>query len=79
MDKIKSADGEWFDRVLLILIEGWGWLSLFKDGSGEGWDEIDSSSDGMMWGDWGFGSGVIVYGRPEGVAIVMELVDLGSM
>ena len=40
---------------------------------------MDSSSDGMMWGDWGVGSGVIVDGRPEGVAITLELVDLGSM
>ena len=54
-------------------------MSLFKDGSIEVWDEIDSSSGGMMWGDWGFGSGVIVDGRPEGVAIVLELVALGSM
>ena len=54
-------------------------MSLFKDCSREVWDEIDSSSDGMMWGDWGFGSGLIVDGRPEGVDIVLELVDLGSM
>ena len=40
---------------------------------------MDSSYDGMMWGDWGVGSGVIVDGRPEGVVIVVELVDLGSM
>ena len=40
---------------------------------------MDSSSDGMMWGNWGVGSGVIVDGRPEGVAIPLELVDLGSM
>ena len=33
----------------------------------------------MMWCDWVFGSGVIVYGRTEGVAIVLELVALGSM
>ena len=38
---------------------------------------MDSSSDGMMWGDWCFGSGVIVDGRPEGVAIVLELGALG--
>ena len=43
------------------------------------WDDIDSSYDGIMWGDWGFGSRVIVDGRPEGVAIVLELVALGSM
>ena len=54
-------------------------MSLFKDGSRKVWDEIDSSSDGMMWGDWGFGSGVIVDGRPEGIAIVLELVDLSSV
>ena len=54
-------------------------MSLFKDGSREVWDEIDSSSDGMIWGDWVVGSGVIVDGRLEGVAIVLELVDLGSM
>ena len=54
-------------------------MSLFKDGSGEVWDKIDSSSDGMMWVDWVFGSGVIVDGRPESVSIVLELVDLGSM
>ena len=54
-------------------------MSLFKDGSREVWDDMDSSSDGMMWSDWYFGSGVIVDGRHEGVAIVMELVDLGSM
>ena len=40
---------------------------------------MESSSNGMMWVDWGFGSGVIVDGRPEGVAIDVELVDLGSM
>ena len=38
-----------------------------------------SSSVGMMWGDWSFGSGVIVNGRPEGVATGVELVDIGSM
>ena len=54
-------------------------MSLFKDGSREVCYGIDSSSDGMMWGDWGFGSGVIVYGRPEGVSIVLELVALDSM
>ena len=46
-------------------------MSLFKDGIREVWDEIDSSSDGMMWGDWGFGSGLIVDGRLEGVSIVL--------
>ena len=52
---------------------------MFKEGSREVWNEIYSSSDGMMWGDWGFDSGVIVDWRPEGVAILLELVDLGSM
>ena len=40
---------------------------------------MDSSSDGTMWSDWGFGSGVIVDGRTEGVAMTVELVDLGYM
>ena len=40
---------------------------------------MDYSSDGMMWGDWGFGSGVIVDGRLEGVDMDVELVDIGSM
>ena len=40
---------------------------------------MDSSSDGMMRGDWGFSSGVIVDGRPEGVDIAVELVDLDSI
>ena len=40
---------------------------------------MDSSSDGMIWGVWGVSSGVIVDGRPEGVSIALELVDLGSM
>ena len=40
---------------------------------------MDSSSDGMMWDDWGFGSRVIVDGRSEGVAMAVELVDIGSM
>ena len=65
--------------LALISIGGWGWFSLFKDGSREVWGEIYSSSDGIMWGDWVFGSGVIVDGRPEGVSIVLELVSLGSM
>ena len=54
-------------------------MSLFKDGSRGVWDEIDLSSDGVMWVDWGLGSGLIVDGRPEGVSIVLELVALGSM
>ena len=52
---------------------------MFKEGVREVWCEIYSSYDGMKWGDWGFDSGVIVDGRPEGVSIVLELVDLGSM
>ena len=40
---------------------------------------MESSSDGMMWGDWVVGSGVIVDGRPEGVSTVVELIDIGSM
>ena len=40
---------------------------------------MESSSDEMMWGDWGFGSGVIVDGWPEGVAMAVELVDIGSI
>ena len=54
-------------------------MSLFKDGSKEVWDEIDSSSDGIIWGDWGFCSGVIVDERPGVVDVVLELVALGSM
>ena len=54
-------------------------MSLLKDGSRDVWDEIDSSSDEMMWDDWGFGLGLIVDGRTEGVAIFLELVYLGSM
>ena len=38
---------------------------------------MEYSSDGMVWGDWGFGSGVIVDGRPEGVPIAVDLVDIG--
>ena len=40
---------------------------------------MDSSYDGMMWEDWGAGSGLIVDGRPEGVAMAVDLLDLGSM
>ena len=40
---------------------------------------MESSSGVMMWFDCGFGSGLIVNGRPEGMAISVELVDLGSM
>ena len=65
--------------VDLILIKGWVGYSMFKEGGREVWDEIDSSSNGMIWGDWGVDSEVIVDGRPEGVAIVLELVDLVYM
>ena len=40
---------------------------------------MDSSSDGMMWVDWGFGSGITMNGRLEGVAVAVKLVDIGSM
>ena len=40
---------------------------------------MDSSSFGIMCGDWGVGLGVIVDGRLEGVSIVVELVNIGSM
>ena len=40
---------------------------------------MESSYDEMMWGDWGFGSGVILYGLPKDVAIGVELVDICSM
>ena len=32
---------------------------------------MDSSSYGVLWGDWGVGSGVIVDGSPEDVAIAL--------
>ena len=37
----------------------------------EVWDVMDLSSDGMVWGDWCVGSGVIVDGLPEGFSIVL--------
>ena len=40
---------------------------------------MDSSYDGVMWGDWCVGSVVIVDGLPKGVAIVLELGYLGSI
>ena len=40
---------------------------------------MESSSDGMVWGYWFVGSGIIVDWCPEGVSIAMKLVDLGSM
>ena len=49
------------------------------EGGTEALDAMESSSDEIMWVDWGFGSGLIVNGRPEGVAIAVELVDLGYM
>ena len=52
---------------------------MFNEVSREVWDEIDSSSDGIMWGYWVFGSGLIVDVRPEGVAIALELIYLDYM
>ena len=49
------------------------------EGGRESWGDIDSSYNGIIWGDWGVGSGIIVDGWTEGVVIVLELVDLGSM
>ena len=40
---------------------------------------MDSIYYGMIWGDWGVGSGVIVDGRPEGVSMAVELGDLGCI
>ena len=40
---------------------------------------MDSSSDGSMCGGWCVRAVVRVVRRLEGVAIVVELVDLGSM
>ena len=40
---------------------------------------MDSSSYGMMWGDWGVGSRVIVYWWPEGVSMAVDLVYIGSV
>ena len=40
---------------------------------------MESLSDVMVKGDWVFGSGVIVYGRSEGVSMTLELVDLFSV
>ena len=40
---------------------------------------MEYSYGGMMWGDWGVGSGVIMDGRPETVAIAVEPVDIGFM
>ena len=40
---------------------------------------MDSSSKRIMCGDWGVLSGVILDERPEGVAIVVDLVELVSM
>ena len=40
---------------------------------------MDYSYDGMMWGDWGGGSGVIVDGCPEVMAMALDLLDLLSM
>ena len=65
--------------VGVILVKYWGRQPMFIEGGREAWDEIYSSSDGMMWGDWGVDSGVVVDGRTEGVAIALKLVGLGSM
>ena len=40
---------------------------------------MESSSDLIMWGYWGFGSGVIVDGRPEDESMDVEFVYIGSM
>ena len=44
---------------------------LCNDGIREVCDFMDSSSDGMVWGDWCVGSGVIVDILSEGVSIVL--------
>ena len=44
----------------------WVWLSICKDAGMEVWDVMDSSSDGMMCGDWCVRSGVIVDGHSLG-------------
>ena len=46
--------------VGVIFFEGWDRKSMFIEGCIEAWDEMDSSSDEMMWGHWGVGSGLIV-------------------
>ena len=55
----------------VILVELLGRQSMFIEGCREFLDEMDPSSDGMMWGDWVVGSGVIVDGWPEGMAIAL--------
>ena len=65
--------------VVVNLAEGWVRQSMSIEGGRRSWEEMDSSSYVMMWGDWGFGSGIIVDGRPVGVAISVKLLDLGSM
>ena len=40
---------------------------------------MDSSSYGMMWGDWVIVAVVIIDRRSEGVAMAVELVGIGSM
>ena len=40
---------------------------------------MESSSDVIICADWGVWSGVIVYGRPEGVAVAVDLLDLCPM
>ena len=40
---------------------------------------MESSSDGLMLGDWGVVPGVIMDGRPGGVSMALELADVGYM
>ena len=42
-------------------------------------EQTESLSDGIKCGDWGFLAGVIVDGRPEGLSIFVDHVDLGSI
>ena len=63
--------------VGVILVKELGRQSMYIEWGREAWYDMESSSDGMMWGDWGVGSEVIVDGRPEGMDIAVELLDLG--
>ena len=49
------------------------------EGGRGGLEDMESSYDGTMWGDWGVVVGVIEDGWPEGVAMAVDLVDIGSM
>ena len=40
---------------------------------------MDSSSDGMMWGDWGVGSELILDRWTEGMFVAVDIVDIGSI